>query len=155
MRFEPKTEEQMEKEHAEAASRYLWPAGSIVDYEIKAATEKTSKAGKPMIELDVDVYNGSGDVLSLKDWLPASIPFKLKRICEANNMLDMYNAGHVPDYELVGKIGKAKLKVQKGSPKNDGSGDSYPDRNQIDEYLKPAAPIGNAADAELNDEIPF
>jgi len=160
MQFTPKSDAEFQQEAEERASKYLWPKDSIVDYEIKQAVEKTSKKGKTMIEIDVDVYNDKGDVLSLKDWLGEWNLFKLKHICEANGMEDAYANGLVHDFDLVGKTGKAKLGISKGAQKDDGS--FYSDRNSIADFVKPLDAVKKDNDAraakvdpELDDEIPF
>lgn len=158
MQFQPKTDEQFATEATERANKYVWPAGSIVDYEIKGAIEKLSKKNKPMIEIDVDVYNAKGEALSLKDWLGEWSLFKLKHICDANGMEAEYKAGTVHDYDLVGKTGKAKLGIQKGEQRDDGS--FFSDKNTIQDFLKPDALAKAVAkkaeiDKELDDSIPF
>lgn len=152
MKFTPKSDEQLNQEQTERLNKFVLPAGTVVDYEIKEAMNKVSKAGNDMIEIHVDVYNDKGDAIGIRDWIGEWNIHKLKRICEANGMLDRYEAGQVDDYDLVGKTGKAKLGIQKGTQKEDGS--FYADRNNIQEYMKPVEPV-TKGEPELNDSIPF
>lgn len=133
MQFTPKSEADFQQERDERVSKYLWPANSIVDYEIKSATEKTSKKGNLMIEADVDVYNEKGDAQTIRLWIGDWNLWLLKHICEGNDMSAQYQQGLVHDYDLVGKIGRAKLNVQKGGLKDDGT--LFSDRNGIADFL--------------------
>lgn len=152
MRVTPKTDEQYEAEQAERAAQYKpWPAGSIVDYEILHADDTTSKSGKDMIKVDVRLFNAEGKTKDLTDYIGEWNDYKLKRINP-----ERYEAGLVEAFDLIGKTGKAKLGIQIGGLKDDGT--RYADKNDIKEYLKRDEPVQKsikASSPELNDEIPF
>lgn len=164
MKFTPKTDEQFQKEEAERKERFLWPAGSIVDYQIVSAETKISSgkktSGEEMFELAIEIYNGAGEKQTIREWIGSWNLFMLKAICESNNMLAAYEAGEVNAHDLYDKTGKAKLKVEKGQPNPNGG--NYPDKNKIQEFLKeaPSKPIAARvtqaqSQDELSDEIPF
>lgn len=152
MRFTPKSDEQIEAEKAERLAAYQpWPAGLVCDYEIKEAIEATSKAGNDMIKVHVDVYNDKGDVRGIIMYFGDWNDYHFSRINR-----DRYEAGQVDPEDLLGRTGKCVLGIEKGGLKDDGT--RYADKNNIREFLKPAAPIKKsikASDPELNDSIPF
>lgn len=162
MRFKPKTDEQFEQEDKERKEKLLWPANTIVDYEIQSAVSKTSKKGNEMLEVAIRVYNAAGDKQTIHDYIGEWNLFKLKHICEANGMLAEYEAGEIDADLLYDKVGKAKLGVQKGGENPNGG--NYPDRNIIVDYLKEATgkavsnPVTKSKaeqENELSDTIPF
>jgi hypothetical protein len=162
MRFTPKTDQQFEQEDKERKEKFLWPRGTLVDYEIISAVSKKSKKGNEMLELSVQVYSPEGMKQTITDYIGEWNLFKLKHICEANGMTAEYEAGEVDANLLYDKVGKAKLGVQKGGENPNGG--NYPDRNTIDDYFKeatgaqPRQPITKTRaemENELNDQIPF
>lgn len=164
MRFTPKSDQELEAAAEAAKAKFMpWPAGTVCDYQILHVKD-TKKDGSPCIDknghefliADVRVFNSSGEQRDLMHMFGAWNEWDLKRVCEANNMIDRYEAGQIDDYDLIGKTGKCVLKIEKGQPKGDGT--NYPDKNTIKEFLKTAQPIQKsikASDPELNDSIPF
>jgi hypothetical protein len=148
MKFTPKTDEQIEAEKAERLAAFKpWPAGLVVDYEIKEAVDATSKAGNDMIKAHIDVYNDKGETKGIIVYFGDWNDYHFSRICR-----DRYEAGQVDAFDLPGKTGKCVLGIEKGGLKDDGT--HYADKNNIKEFLKPAAPI-TKGDAELDDLINF
>lgn len=148
MKFIPKSDTEIEAEKAERLAQYQpWPAGLVCDYEIKEAVDAVSKAGRDMIKAHIDVYNDKGDVRSIITYFGDWNDYHFSRINR-----DRYEAGQVDAEDLLGRTGKCVLGIEKGGLKDDGT--KYADKNNIREFLKPAAPIGKGA-VELNDEIPF
>lgn len=154
MRVTPKTDEEIEAEKAERLAAWQpWPAGLVVDYEIKESLAATSKAGRDMIKAHIDVYNEKGECKGIIVYFGDWNDYHFSRICR-----DRYEAGQVDAEDLLGKTGKCILGIEKGSLKDDGT--KYPDKNNIREFLKPAAPIGKQitvkqSEDELSDLIPF
>lgn len=154
MKFQPKSDQDFAKEEQERKEAYLWPAG-IYDYEVLTAVDKESKKGNPMTELLVKLFKEDGKEQKVSDYIGDWNLFKLKHICEANGKLDLYEAGNVEDHELYGATGKCRVGVQKGSQKDDGS--FYPDKNVIQDYLKPVGkPQTKKHDEDVfKDSVPF
>lgn len=162
VKLTPKSDEQFEKEEVERRAKWQpWPPNVPYDYEIVSAKNTLTKAkpDKPqreMIEIEVKIYNDKGESKQITDYLGEWNDWKIKRICEANGLLDRYESGQVDDQDLWGKTGKCELGVQKGTQKDDGT--FYPDKNVIKEFLKIAGTKPKAApinDDEFGDSIPF
>jgi hypothetical protein len=164
MKFTPKTDDQFEKEEKERKEKFLWPAGTVVDYQIISAETKVSSgkktAGEEMLELAIEIYNDKGDKQTIREWIGSWNLFMLKAICESNGMLDAYEAGDVNAFDLYDKTGKVILKIEKGQPNPNGG--NYPDKNKIDKFLKeapskaiPTKVTQAQTERELDDEIPF
>lgn len=164
MRFEPQTDEQIA---ANTPAFAVWPAGEY-DFEVKDAGEERSGAGNDMIKLTVNIFNARGERSLVFDYLVHTVKaaYKVKHFAEATGMGDKYANGEMEANDCVFKTGRCKVIIKKGEKKNDGTDDSYPDRNAIADYIKAegarsaAAPASRArqpapAGADLDDEIPF
>ena len=153
MRITPKSDDQIEADKAANLSKYHpWPAGTVCDYEIKEATDTTSKAGNDMIKAHIDVYNDKGENKAITMYFGEWNDYHFSRINR-----DRYEAGQVDAEDLLGRTGKCVLGIEKGSLKDDGT--YYADKNNVKEFLKPSAPTvkpsGNKIEDELSDSIPF
>lgn len=144
MRVQPKTE----KEIAEAN---LWPEG-VYSFEIIEAEETTSKAGNDMIAIRVKLFNAQGSSIMVDDYLVDTprAAYKVRHCAVACGLLNEYEKGELFARDLERRTGTVKVVVQKGR-------DSYPDKNQIADYLKPDNGGERAAPAPkgIDDEIPF
>lgn len=137
-----------------------FPAGDY-DYTVDAAEDATSKAGNEMIRLTLHVYNAEGHKRVLFDYLLDSAAWKIKQFAASSGLLDRYDSGEIEAYEMVGKSGRLKLKIE--------SSEQYGDQNKVAFYIaaKPAgtgytgrsapAPVasGKSLASDLSDEIPF
>ncbi len=148
MKFTPKTEK-------EIAEEGLIPAGTICDFEVLEAEEKTSKAGNPMVALQLKVWRPNGQTTLVRDWLLLDQMWKLHAFCASVGKLADYEAGEIDAFELKGCTGRAKIGIKPAT-------DQYAAGNSIAGYIKAetaaapppkaAARVTGKADA---DEIPF
>jgi hypothetical protein len=121
MRFEPTNE-------PEIAAKRIWPKGEY-DFLILEATEKTSAAGNPMIELKVKITKHDGATRVVWDYILAKRPAKLLHCCTACGILDKYEAGVLADDDFVARTGKLKLGIQTSK--------YWPTKNVIRDYVVP------------------
>lgn len=159
--FEPMSDEELN-------SAFLLPKGTY-DFSVHDFQMSTSKAGNPMIQLSIRILQGNV-TYTVYDYLvnsPAS-QFKVKNFCYAVGKEDEYNAGYLnPDRSWLGMRGQCKIDVKAGNPKLDGSGENWPDKNVVADYIrrenaqiltekKPEGlTIAKKGAVEFNDEIPF
>lgn len=182
MRFQPKTNEQLQQE--ERDNSQLLPKGDYdfeIDTEPADATDEVSKVkrdpegniiggGNDMIHLKLRVFTGVGSAWKfVDDYILESMGWKFKHAHEAVGLLENYEAGNISADDFKGKCGKVTLYIQKGKPKNDGSGEVYPDRNSVKDYVVDKSARTNKATAAfvasqgatrggtdvLDDEVPF
>lgn len=137
----------------------------IYDFEVYHAEDQTSKAGNSMIKLSIKVFGNDGMYRFVNDYLVHSekMEYKFRYAADACGVLPKYDSGKIVAADFTDRTGKAKVGVEVGKPKDDGSGENYPDKNIIKEYIKrqsdltkglvkQAAPASNV---ELDDDIPF
>src|SRR5271154_4291917 len=98
--FTPKTEDEIAKEN-------LIPDG-VYPFEVINATQKTSKAGNPMIHLEHRVFVEDRTFL-LDDYLLEKIAYKLRHFCAQTGLLPMYQQGHFAAEDCLGKGGWVKI----------------------------------------------
>jgi len=127
MKFQPITEEE-----AEAQAGGIWPAGEY-DFEVREATEKESKSGNDMTELELWIYNKEGDRRLVFDYLVATekSAWKLRHFAASCGLLPQYEKGILMANEMVGRTGKCEIGIRKQ--------EGYPDKNTVRSYVKSAA----------------
>ena len=142
------------EEEAAAQSADLWPDGTY-DYEVREATEETSKAGNDMIKLEVWIFNQAEQRRLVFDYLVASekTAWKIHEFAASCDLLKQYRTGTLVANEIVGRCGKCVVATQKAT-------DAYPARNIIRRYVKatestPASRQPAMAGGSIDDEIPF
>jgi hypothetical protein len=146
-----------------------WPAGEY-DAEIFRSEAKVSKSsGADMIALGIKIFNDQGKFAFVNDYLVGSdnvySKHKIKQAALACGLEHEWQSGALDADSFQGRSCKVKIKIGKEQPKNDGSGDSYPAKNEIADYiLTDSAKEMYAANRQmkdvmaaddLGDEIPF
>ncbi len=127
----------------EAAKLSLRPDG-VYGFEVANATDgKTKEKGHPMIALTLSFFDDSGARFTIRDWLVHSDSRWSEKKCydfaTATGLSAQYAAGKMNADDCLGRSGFAMLGIEKGKPKQDGSG-NFPDRNSVKYYTsKPAA----------------
>jgi len=145
MRFNPKSENELN-------SFGLLEDGEY-DFAVNAAEDKLSKAGKEMIELKLIVWDKNGKDRFIFDYLLEAMAFKLRHFCEAMGLEKEYDAGEIKAEHCVGKSGKVLIGVQKGNAKPEGG--TYPDKNQVKDYIKSEIKPVEKKDDFISDDVPF
>lgn len=102
------------------------------EYEavVANATEKTSKKGNPMIEVDLTVFGPEGKEVNVRDWLVGSDggQYKIQRFCKSADLWGTYEAGELSADSCKGVPVTVKLGIEEG----DGE---YPPRNSVKDYM--------------------
>lgn len=127
MKFKPKTEKELAEENMIAPGDY--------GFEVLNAVSKPSRAGNDMIELTLRVFVGESS-RQLNDWLLESVAYKLFHFCAYTGLQKEYSAGTLTAEDCLGKTGFLTVGIQKGKKKDDGSGDVWPDRNSVKDYIR-------------------
>lgn len=148
MKFEPKTEKQIIEER-------LLKEGDGT-FEVINAVEKTSSAGAPMWEILLKVWDASGKMGLITDYILMTETFiwKWRNFCYASNNSYVYECGECEGYELQGATGCCKIGI-----KIDKNGE-YDPKNNIKRYVEVKNnSIKTEAKAAINsmkdDDIPF
>jgi len=153
MKFTPKTEKELAAEGLMAEGTY--------PLEVVKAAPKQSAAGNDMIVVTLRVFETADSGCLLDDYLMEAVAYKLFHFCAYSGLTKQYEAGTLTADDCVGKSGYVKVGIQKGKKKDDGSGEVWPDRNSVKDYvrqdtLKKAGVIPAKAPAKDDGEdVPF
>jgi hypothetical protein len=134
----------------------------IYDFEVLKSERQTSKSGNPMAKLQLNVWDKSGRISFVFDYLVfSSVKFctrKVKHFCDSVGIADDYLKGTIRE-ELEGLSGKVSIGIQESMP--NPTGGYYPSKNVVIDYVtKDNASQMNVgqqqvAEPEFNDQIPF
>jgi hypothetical protein len=143
--FTPMTDEQIN-------SSNIIDAG-IYDFEVIKSVRKASKAGNPMAELTINVWDNQGKQHSIFDYLVFSnIALNIKKIkhfCDATGLSKQYERGSLPE-QLVRLCGKVEIGIKDEQPNPNGG--TYPKKNVVVDYVMTNK---GATKANLDDDVPF
>ena len=146
MNFEPKTKAQLDEIMLMAKGEY--------DFEVLFAQDTVSKNRNPMIKLQLGIYDSTGKMRKLYDYLVPSMEVKLQHFCDSTGLLPQYQSGTLKADMCVGRSGRCKLDIE---PEQSG----YPAKNCVRDYcIRKAKPIGEAAQVPSQEvvddtDVPF
>lgn len=113
-----------------------------------------------MAKLKLLIWDNDGKERTLYTYISGdgNFAYKLRHFAKTVGMLSDYENGTFDIVRTQGKEGKAQLVIKKGTLKNDGSGEVWPDRNDVKDFIHDAAstttkPVAQSQD--MDDEIPF
>lgn len=89
------------------------------DFQIFEAEDKVSKAGNPMLALNLKVWDQNGREGRVFDYITANAQWKLKKMLEAVGMEKEYEQGEVDPNQLMGKSGQLTLVMTKDPERGD------------------------------------
>jgi hypothetical protein len=148
MKFSTDPESAEQSATKPAPSNVLTPG--IYPFKVLQAADETSRAGNDMIHLKLGVERHNGTDQWVHDYIVATQPHKLKALCRAVGMLDLFDTGEITAAQLVGASGKVKVKIE--PPKG-----SWPEKNTVDEYVerRDEQQEGSSGGGIADEEIPF
>jgi len=96
---------------------------------VETAEEKTSKAGNPMLVVELNVYKTDGHTVSVKDYMITggqySADWKIKNLCKSAGI---EVTGTLNASDLVGRGLRVKLGIKPAEGK-------YSEQNKVNDYL--------------------
>lgn len=150
MNFKPKTEKEINEAN-------LIPAGDYA-FEVLDAIADQSNAGNDMITLTLRIFVGEGS-RQLNDYLMEKVAYKLFHFCSYMGLSKQYTDGTLKPEDCLGKTGYLSIGIQKGKKKDDGSGEVWPDRNSVKDYIRtPAMKSGQVVASKVtgpDEDVPF
>lgn len=130
----------------------------IYDFQVIKATEKISKSGNEMIELQLKVWESNGRERFIFDYLLEQLEYKIGHFAECVGLYPKYQDGMLSAHDCEGKSGQCKIYIQKGK-------DGYSDKNAIADYILDSdaqaakqdrkTKAAEQGDNFVDDEIPF
>lgn len=141
--------------------RYNLLKEGVYEAVINTSVDKTSSTGNPMIDMTLNVYEDTGMIHNVRDFLvfTPKMMWKVIHCAESADVVKEYEAQQFCSDLLVGRKVKVKVVIEEGSPIPDDKlngkpfGSKYPNKNKIDDYISSqSAQNGNDF---LDDDIAF
>lgn len=151
MQYEPKSEEQLNKERCIPEGTY--------PFEVVESRDRVSKSGKEMIEIKMKVYDDEHRSHLVYDYFLSGImEFKLRHFCVTTNMLDRYEGGSLGAEDCIGRSGMIIISHSKDKEDPDKIWVKAKDYEKSESAIskKPAINVSEEGDPGiLDDDIPF
>lgn len=144
--FSPMTEEELNVSELLENGEY--------EFEVVKSTRKVSKAGNPMAELQIKIWDKQGGEHFIFDYLVFSTVNlnikKIKHFCDAVGLEKQYLQGQIPE-DLARYVGKLDLGTQEQQVNPNGG--FYPKKNIVIDYIE--RPKDGASDSFIDSDLPF
>jgi len=145
-------------------------------YSFQVAEVETTKNGHPMSDrngndmckLKLTLWDSESRERVVYTYITgdSNFAYKLRHFAKTTGMLKEYEDGTLNMRDAVGLQGTAEIVIKKGTPKQDGSGDVWPDRNDVKDFVgegqaaghfvSSAPPQGHPATQNIpQDDLPF
>lgn len=142
MQFNPLTEDELTTQSGSNQKSFLFEPGDYT-FEIIGADDHISKAGNESIKLRLSIFDHTGTEHYIFDYLSPNSMYKLHQFCKSVGLIEQYKKGELSTIFCLGKSGKARIGLEKGKPKNDGSDTFYDDRMVIKKYIESDSKVVN------------
>lgn len=152
MKFTPKTEKEL-------AEQGMIPDG-VYPFEVTKAQDTRSKSsGAEMIAIQLRIFAPDNKEVYLNDYLLESYMRKIFNFAKVTGLSASYHAGSLCALDCLGKQGFAKIGAEKGKEKTNaggiGTGEFYPDKNTVKDYVSqpsaaPSPARAGPTDAQLS-----
>ena len=161
MRYVPHSEEDILSMNIIEEGVYKFKVMEVLTVD-KYGAPMQDKNGNDMAKLKLAVWDKNNREHSMSTYISGDSRFayKLRHFANTIGMLTSYENGSFKIHETLGKAGQAQIVIKKGNAKNDGSGDMWPDRNDVKDFVVNAMQVPNGAEHQsspndLSDDCPF
>ena len=174
MRYTPMTESEIKSLNVMEAGIYNFEVIEVHTTD-KSGCPLQDKNGNDMAKLKLLLWDKNDKQRSLYTYISGDTTFayKLRHFAHTLGMLTEYEDGTFNINRAVGKSGQAEIIIKIGTLKADGSGEMWPDRNDVKDFIIAAIavepesvkfnksnphPVGydnNNDFDQLDDEVPF
>lgn len=164
MRYTPYTEAEIQSMNVMDEGIYTFQVLEVHTTD-KMNQPLCDKNGIEMAKLKLLIWDNQNKERTLFTYVlgDGTFAYKLRHLAKTLGMIEDYEQGVFNINRTVGKTGFAEIVIKKGTPKNDGSGEIWADRNDVKDFVMPVQKINPSLDnpphpgeaAELDDDIPF
>lgn len=175
MRYTPYTEAEIQSMNLIDEGEYPFEVIEIITVD-KYGLPMRDKNGNDMVKLKLLLWDNQNRQRTLYTYLSGdgALAYKLRHFARSIGMIDHYEQGTFNIEQTIGKSGRAEIVIRKGNLKLDGSGEMWPDKNDVKDFIvaspeaskiydeREAAGYINMAlqqnasqSAEFEDDIPF
>jgi hypothetical protein len=166
MRYTPYTESEIQSMNVMEEGIYVFQVIEVHTQD-KYNQPMRDKNGNDLAKLKLMVWDKNNKERILYTFISGdgNFAYKLRHFAKSIGKITQYEEGIFHIHETVGLSGKADVVVKKGTIKADGSGEMWPDRNDVKDFiaceeLKSSKSLENPnlqvpQSEELDDDVPF
>ena len=165
MKYTPYTESEIQSMNVMEEGIYVFQVMEVHTSD-KNNLPMRDKNGNDLAKLKLMIWDKNNRERILYTFISGdgNFAYKLRHFAKSIGKLEQYEEGIFNIHETLGLSGKADVVIKKGTIKADGSGEMWPDRNDVKDFIAPDDSKSSkrkenqnlqvAAD-ELDDDIPF
>lgn len=163
-------------DEAEAINASGFPTlpDGVYDFAVLESKFGYSQAGNPKIDLKIQIIHDGEQFNVFDSLLPTKrMAYRLKHFAEATGCEKEYLGGQFNEHTPKNRRGKCVIRMRAAQPKNDGSGEMWPAKNVVHDYVgttmretmegssNPFVPpeekkeVKAEAEPFLNEDVPF
>jgi hypothetical protein len=163
MRYTPYTEAQIQSMNVMEGGIYTFQVLEV-DTKDKFGNPLRDKNGIDMAKLKLLVWDKDNRERTLITYISGdgNFAYKLRHFANAIGMIEEYDNATFDIMRTIGKSGKADIVIKKGTMKQDGSNEMWPDRNDVKDFVvdgnsqSPRQPTSHPDSPPMVDsDIPF
>lgn len=166
MQYKPYTEAQIQS--MKVIDEGIYPFRVIeVFTQDKYGYQMKDRNGVEMAKLKLMIWDNKNIARTIYTFVSGdgNFAYKLRHFAKSIGMISEYESGKFDIETIEGARGKANIIIKKGTIKADGSGEMWPDRNDVKDFViddpsqelkttkKVSQPVNQSI--ELDDDIPF
>lgn len=160
MRYTPYTEAEIQSMHVLAEGTYAFQVLEVITTNYNG-TPMIDKNGNDLAKLKLLVWDNEQKERHIYTYISGdgAFAYKLRHFACSLGLVSDYEQGVFNIHNTIGKSGSAHVIIKKGTMKTDGSGELWPDRNDVKDFivdtkLNKSSSVATT-DPELNDDLPF
>jgi hypothetical protein len=143
MKYTPYTEAQIQSMNVMEPGVYNFQVLEVITWD-QYGKELRDKNGNEMAKIKLAIIDQEGKERVLFTYVSGdgAFAYKLRHFAKSIGMVQQYEDAIFNIAETVGKRGLADIVIKRGTLKQDGSGELWPDRNDVKDFITSAD--GNA-----------
>jgi hypothetical protein len=136
MRYTPYSEAEIQSMHVMDEGTYHFEVMDVITTD-KMNNPLTDKNGNDMAKLKLMVWDKNDKERIIYTFISgdSNFAYKLRHFAKSIGMINDYEQGIFNINRAVGKSGVAEVVIKKGNLKQDGSGELWPDRNDVKDFV--------------------
>ena len=136
MRYKPYTEAQIQSMNVMDEGIYPFQVLEV-DTTDRSNRPLQDKNGNDMAKLKLLVWDHENRERIVYTFISGdgNFAYKLRHFAQTINMISEYEDGIFDIQRSMGRSGKANIVIKKGTLKQDGSGEMWPDRNDVKDFI--------------------
>ncbi len=136
MKYQPYTEAQIQSMNVMEPGVYSFQVLEVITWD-QYGKELRDKNGNDMAKLKLAIRDNEGRERPLFTYITGdgAFAYKLRHFAKAVGMISQYEDAVFDIGSTVGKTGHADIVIKRGTMKTDGSGEMWPDRNDVKDFV--------------------